>query len=112
MRFLHQEAELKNITTDIALHEYCNSDLRLPIDGAYAKINGSLGPKINKTFAELFFVISGTLQIEQDDIQHILQAKDMYIVPRNTKHKITGSNCEAIICCAPQFKLENVEFCS
>ena len=54
MKFLHKDSSCINITDDITLYEYCGDEAKLPIDGAYALINGSYGPKINKTFSELF----------------------------------------------------------
>ncbi len=110
MKFPHKDSKRIQITDHIQLDEYCSSNLNLPIDGAYATINGSLGPKINKTFSELFFVISGTLMIEQEGEVHELGAKDMFIVKPNIKHKIIGTACEVFISCAPQFSMDEVEF--
>ncbi len=110
MKFLHKDSIIKNITDQIRLHEYCENASNLPIDGAYAKINGSLGPKINK-FTELFFVISGKLQLEVEGVMHELHEKDMYIVPPNTKHKMLGTACEVFIACSPQFNENDVAFC-
>lgn len=110
MKFLHKDSNRKNITDNIVLDEYCENESNLPIDGAYAKIDGYLGPKINKSFFELFFVISGKLQIEQDGTIHNLGEKDMYIVRPNTKHKIFGIECEVFISCSPQFNENDVEY--
>ncbi len=111
MKFLHKDSTIKNITDKIILYEYCENASNLLIDGAYAKINGSLGPKINKSFTELFFVISGKLQLEIEGVIHELHEKDMYIVPPNTKHKILGTACEVFIACSPQFNENDVKFC-
>lgn len=111
MKFLHKDAKRKQITDNIVLDEYCEPDSNLPIDGAYAQINGTLGPKINRSFSELFFVISGKLEIEVNNTVHILKDKDMYIVPPNTKHKMLGERCEVFISCSPQFNVNNVEMC-
>lgn len=111
MKFLYKDSKRKNISDEIILDDYCENEANLPIDGAYAKINGSLGPKVNKSFSELFFIISGTLLIEQDGITHELKEKDMYIIHPNTKHKILGKKCEAFISCSPQFKANDVEYC-
>lgn len=93
------------------MYEYCKPGADLPLDGAYCKINGSLGPKINKTFTELFFIISGKLIIEIDDVVHVLGEKDMYIVPMDQKHKLIGEECEVFIACSPQFDAKGMEFC-
>jgi glyoxylate utilization-related uncharacterized protein len=111
MKFLHKDSIEKTIANNIILNEYCPSNSNLSQDGAYCKINGSFGPKINKSFSELFFVISGSLTIEANNEQHILYAKDMYIVPPMQKHKIIGKECEVFISCAPQFDFNNMEFC-
>ena len=111
MEFLYKDSKPKQITEHIILNEYCEGVTDLPIDGAYAQINGAFGPKINRTFSELFFVISGKLHLEVNDVLHTLTAKDMYIVPPNTKHKILGENCEAFISCSPQFNVQHMEMC-
>lgn len=111
MKFLHKDSKIKGITDKISLNEYCESDLALPIDGAYAKINGPLGPKINRSFSELFFVLSGQLEIEYDGITHILNQKDMCIIEPNKQHTIKGIECEVFISCSPQFNAKDVEFC-
>lgn len=112
MKFLHKDSNCINITDNIMLYEYCETKSNLAIDGAYALINGSYGPKTNKTFSELFFVISGKLEVEYNNSIHVLQAKDMLIVPPRTKHKIIGYECEAFISCSPQFDPNEVEFCA
>lgn len=111
MKFLHKDAKRKQITENIILDEYCESVSNLSLDGAYAQINGSLGPKINKTFSELFFVITGKLELEIDGVVHVLNEKDMYIIPPNTKHKMLGEQCEVFISCSPQFNIKDVEMC-
>ncbi len=111
MKFLHKDAIRKNISEQIILDEYCENVSNLPVDGAYSKINGAYGPKINKSFTEFFFVISGKLQIEVDGFIHELNEKDMYIVSPNTKHKMLGTACEVFIACSPQFNENDVEFC-
>ncbi len=110
MKFLHKNSIQKQISDDIILNEYCTNHINLPIDGAYAIINGALGPKINKSFTELFFVISGKLQIEQNNVIYELNEKDMFIVQPNVKHKINGFSCEVFISCAPQFNPDSIEF--
>lgn len=110
MKFLHKDSTVVDINDDIKLNEYCAKDLKLPIDGAYARINGSLGPKINKTFSELFFVISGQLEIEYDGMTHLLKEKDMCIIVPNKPHRINGLDCEVFISCSPQFNEHDVEF--
>jgi len=110
MKFLHRNSIRKNISDQIIVDEYCGSEANLPIDGAYAKINGSLGPKTNKSFSELFFVLSGTLYIEQDEITHELQEKDIYIIRPNTRHRIFGNECEVFISCSPQYKAIDVDY--
>ena len=42
---------------------------------------------------------------------HVLNPKDILIMPPGTKHKIRGIECEVFISCAPQFDLNEVEFC-
>lgn len=111
MKFSHKDSEIKHITDRIILNEYCADGLNLPIDGAYAQINGPFGPKINKTFTELFFVVAGTLKIEMNNTVHELNSKDLFIVPPNTKHKILGDTCEVFIACTPQFNVNEVEIC-
>src|SRR5689334_19744292 len=101
MKLLHSNAEPIAITPDITVYEYCKPGSNLPLDGAYCKINGILGPKINHTFTELFFVTSGKLYIEIDGVTHVLSNKDMYIVPMGQKHKLTGEECEVFIACSP-----------
>ena len=78
MKFLHKDSIQKKITDQIILHEYCETVSNLPVDGAYAKINGPLGPKINKSFTELFFVISGKLQLAVVGVTHDLNEKMWY----------------------------------
>lgn len=111
MKFLHKDSNCINITDNIILYEYCKHEANLAIDGAYALINGSYGPKINKIFSELFFVITGKLEIEYNNSIHLLQAKDILIVPPGIKHKIVGYESEVFISCAPQFDPNEVELC-
>jgi mannose-6-phosphate isomerase-like protein (cupin superfamily) len=110
MKFLFKESKEIQITDQIILNEYCSDISNLAIDGAYAKINGPYGPKINTTFSELFFVITGKLRIDLNGEIHELNKKDFLIIPPNSKHKILGDHCEVFIACSPQFNINDVEF--
>ena len=58
MQFLWNNAGKKDINKNLVIYEICHNSHGLPIDGAIAELNGIFGPKINKTFTELFFIIS------------------------------------------------------
>jgi mannose-6-phosphate isomerase-like protein (cupin superfamily) len=111
MKFIYKETKQKNITDKIILTEYCANVSNLSVDGAYATIDGPYGPKINKNFTELFFVISGRLKVEMNDTIYEMLEKDLFIILPGVKHKILGDTCEVFIACSPQFNAQQVDLC-
>ena len=110
MKFTWKDVTLKILSDKIRAFEYCEKIKNLPIDAAIIKIDDQLGPKINKQFAELFFVLSGQLIIWEQNNQHVLNKLDMFIMYPQITHIILGKKCTLFVSCAPQFNPENVEF--
>ena len=112
MKFSWKEVALKHLSENVKVYEYCDKFDNLPIDAAVVELDGQFGPKINKSFTELFFVISGKLIILEDNNEHALIARDVYIMKPGIKHTLHGNNCTLFISCAPQFNPINVDFVS
>jgi hypothetical protein len=107
-----KKVKTKNLSETIRVHEYCYLLKDLPIDAALVELNGMLGPKINKIFTELLFVISGKLIVLEGNDKHILNARDVYIIKPEIKHAFWGDKCILFVSCSPQFNHKNVEFVS
>jgi mannose-6-phosphate isomerase-like protein (cupin superfamily) len=112
MQCLWSNAKKKEINDCLKVYEMCHDKRNLSMDGAIAELNGVFGPKINKTFTELFFVISGKLVIEEDDKSYELKERDMYIVLPGKTHTLHGINCSMFISCTPPFDPLNMEILS
>lgn len=112
MECLWGNAKEKKINDSLRVYEMCHDKRKLPMDGAIAELNGVFGPKINKMFTELFFVISGMLIIEEDGKIYELKERDMYIVLPGKIHTLRGTNCSAFISCTPPFDPLNMEILS
>lgn len=112
MKFLWTKAKKKKINDNLTVYEICHSQRNLPIDGAIVELNGIFGPKINRKFTELFFVISGKLMIEENDNIYELKERDVYIVMPGKIHTLHGINCSMFISCTPPFDPLNMEFLS
>lgn len=109
MKFFRNKAKVKALTPNLKVYEYCSEFNNLPIDAAIAELDGNFGPKINKNFTELFFIIAGKLVVFEDDIKHELNIHDVYIMLPEKKHSLYGEKCTFFISCAPQFKPEWME---
>lgn len=112
MRFLWVNASKKEFNNNLTVYEMCHDPHNLPMDGAIAELDGVFGPKINKTFTELFFVVSGKLIIKEDDKMHELNERDMYIVSPGKMHTLQGMGCTMFISCTPPFDPKQMEMLS
>jgi len=110
MQFLWINAITKQVNDGLTISELCNNSQNLTMDGAVAELNGVFGPKINKTFTELFFVISGKLTIEENGQIYELKERDMYIISPGIKHTLHGVDCTVFISCTPPFNPNQIEF--
>jgi mannose-6-phosphate isomerase-like protein (cupin superfamily) len=110
MRFPWKNVKIKTLTKDLKVYEYCHEVVNLPIDAAIAELDGKFGPKINKNFTELFFIISGKLTIVDNNNTVELNNRDVYMIQPGHKHILYGEKCSLFISCTPQFDLGNVDF--
>ena len=101
----------KNYGEDVIVWEYSKDYGDLPMDGALSFINGKMGPK-KEGFAELFFCLSGELDVIIEDTgeKNTLKSEDMFIVPVGIKHTLIGRNARILIVCNPPFDPEKMEF--
>lgn len=110
MKFLKKDIQKKKISDSLVIDEYCSDRNDLPIDGAVAHFaNTSFGPKINRNFTELFFVLKGRIAVEIDGKRHILNEHDIFIIPPDKTHTIHGYDAQVFIACSPMFNPKNVE---
>ena len=113
MLFSKKKIQQKVVQEGLVIGEYCTlSELgSLPIDGAIALFtSGQLGPKINRGFTELFFVLEGKLEIEMDNRRVVLEKEDLFIMPKDRVHTLYGYNAKIFIVCSPPFDPNNMEF--
>jgi len=113
MFFSKNMAQIKKNSKNLKILEYCTPQdhSHLPMDGAIAYFKtGSFGPKINRNFTELFFILEGALTIELEDQVFKLEKDDLFIIPTGKKHTLFGHNAKLFISCSPQFDPENMEF--
>ena len=74
------------------------------IDGAIAVFNATTELKTNEHFDELLYVISGEVEITEEDISYKLAVGEMAIIKKGIKHKIGGyNNSKVFIVCNPPF---------
>lgn len=111
MKFSTKDIQTKKINEGLIIDEYCSHIEGLPIDGAIAHSNASFGPKINKDFTELFFVLEGRVVIDVEGKRYELTKEELFILPANQKHTIRGYNAKIFIACSPAFKPENISTC-
>ena len=110
MKFLWKDVTIKSVSARMKVYEYCAKFNNLLIDAAIVEVDGRVGPKINKTFAELLFVLSGKLIVLEENDKHILNKRDVFIIYPQIKHILHGEKCTLFVSCAPQFNGANVEF--
>jgi len=111
MKFAKEYAQVKSFDNGVTVREYCQGVKDLPLDGAIAYFdNGVFGPKKNRVFAELFYVLKGTLMIDMDAQTYELAKGDMFIIPPGKAHTIYGIKAKVFIACSPAFDPKNVEF--
>jgi len=101
----------KDFGVDFQVHEYRNSDGEqgdFLLDGAVSELNTSFGPKIQE-FTELFFLLSGELDVEMNGQTVTLHPEDMFIVPAGVEHSIIGRQARIFIVCNPPFDPEKMK---
>jgi len=110
MKFAKKDVVLKKLSEHVIVWEYCTKGQRPPIDAAIAYVHGVLGPKTNLDFAELFYVLEGSLQVVLDDHTLILEKGDVGIIPSGRRHTLHGYHAKLFISCSPPFDATKVVF--
>ena len=108
-KFPKNDVRIKQYSPELIIKEYFPENNKLPLDSAIAEINTSYGPKINKVFTELFFVLQGQLEIESDGHTEIFNEGDVAVVSPDIPHTIRGYNATVFIVCTPPFQAKHVE---
>lgn len=109
MKYTKSDALEKSISPKLKVYEYCNPPYQFPIDAAVAFLNGEFGPKKNKGFTELLYVIEGHVKIILEGIEFHLNVEDVFIIPENKEHSLFGESAKIFISCTPPFHPNNVE---
>lgn len=113
MLFLKDNGKINQVAENLEVFEYCNiiESTEREMDGAIAYFKaGSFGPKINKGFTELFFMLEGELVIKLEGETFNLKKDDLFIMPKNKKHILYGYDAKIFISCTPPFDVKKMEF--
>lgn len=108
MKFSKDDRVEIRVNDKVVVFDYCNKEKNLPIDGAVAQLDGLYGPKLNKKFSELFYVLKGSMIIDVEGEESRLEKGDVFIVLPEKEHTIYGEGAKVFIACSPQFDPKNV----
>jgi mannose-6-phosphate isomerase-like protein (cupin superfamily) len=75
-------------------------------DVAIGVIDGDHGKRVNRMSDRVYFVLSGTFDVQVGEQKYEARTHDTFIIPAGTKHGISGTG-EVLIITAPPFVPEN-----
>ena len=107
MKFCHKNTYEKKLADGLTVLEYEKSPFN--IDGAIAYLDGVFGPKKNKTFTELFYVVEGEVEIKSGNKIETLIKDDFYVMKPNITHILVGKKAKLFIVCNPPFDSNEME---
>ncbi|MFC1659784.1 cupin domain-containing protein [Pseudomonadota bacterium] len=106
-KFPYQNTYEKKYSEGLSVFEYEDSPFQM--NGAIAHLDEAFGPKINKTFTELFYMVDGEMDVEANGESVTLIKDDVYIAEPGKPHKLIGRKAKVFIVCNPPFDPSGLE---
>jgi len=111
MKYSSEKTEIKHFSNGLVVKEYHDKTNPFPIDACVVEFKDDGYPwKKNKDFYEMFYIVSGELNIEFENgkIEN-LKKDDVFIVEPNILHRSYAKDAKIFIVCNPPFNIDNVE---